>query len=170
MKKLGIYAIAAAVACAAAPAAAAPIITFDGTSGAFSNANIGLGSFDDLIPFTTGTGVLAADVVSIAVSNLTDIDFTSVTLNGIPFTPDDTDGAGVGREEWYITGLNVTAGPQQLRIQGNSGGNGSYAGTIAFAARQVPEPAGWTTMLLALGLLGGSLKLSRRQSMKSATA
>ena len=171
MKKLGLFAAAAVLACAAAPASAAPIIIdFTGNSGAFSQTGIGAGAFDDTGTFTVGTGMLGADIVTIALSELTDVDFTSVTLNGVEFTIDDTDGSGFGRENRFLEGINVTSGTQTLRVQGVSGGEGAYAGTISFVARQVPEPAGWTTMVLALGLLGGGLKMSRRNKRVPATA
>jgi hypothetical protein len=167
MKKLGLFAVVTALACVAVPAQAAPIIDFNGTSGAFSNTNIGSGDFNDLYTFNVADlGIVSGTITSIAVSMITDINFTSVSLNGIEFTNQSSGTA----EFRSIQNVPVTAGPQQLRVRGNSGGNGAYAGTLAFVARPVPEPAGWTTMVLALGLLGGALKLSRRKPAIAATA
>lgn len=161
MKKLGLFAVATALACAAVPAQAAPIIDFNGTSGAFSNTNIGLGGFDDTFTFNVADlGIVSGTITSIAVSVITDIDFSSVSLNGVEFTNQ----ASGSTEFRSIVNLPVTAGQQTLRVRGNSGGNGAYAGTLAFVATPVPEPAGWTTMVLALGLLGGALKISRRKT------
>ena len=167
MKKLGLFAVATALACAAAPAGAAPIIDFNGTSGAFSSTNLGEGSFDDTFTFTVDDmGLVSSNITSIAIDALTDITFSSVTLNGIEFTNLLT-----GTQEFRsIQNVSVSVGDQTLRVQGNSGGNGAYAGTLAFRAQAVPEPAGWTTMVLALGLLGGALKMSRRKKMVPATA
>jgi opacity protein-like surface antigen len=171
MKKFGLFAVAAAVACAAAPAVAAPVIDFNGISGTFGNTNIAAGSFDNTFNFSVSdNGIVGATITSIAVSALTDVDFTSVSLNGVEFTNEISDGAGIGREFRSIGALTVASGSQTLRVRGNSGGNGAYAGTLAFTAQAVPEPAGWTTMVLALGLLGGALKLSRRKGMTPATA
>jgi hypothetical protein len=167
MKKLGMFTVAAALACAAAPAAAAPIIDFNGTSGAFSSTNLGAGGFDDTFTFSVADmGLVSSNITSIAINMITDIDFTSVTLNGFEFTNQLS-----GTQEFRsIQNVPVNMGSQTLRVRGNSGGNGAYAGTLAFRAQQVPEPAGWTTMVLALGLLGGALKLSRRKTLTAATA
>ena len=171
MRKLGLLAVATAIACAAAPAAAAPVIDFNGISGTFGNTSIGLGAFDNTFNFTVAdNGIVGATITSIAVSALTDVDFTSVALNGVEFTNEISDGNGIGREFRSIGSLTVSSGVQTLRVRGNSGGNGAYAGTLAFTAQQVPEPAGWTTMVLALGLLGGALKLSRRKNQVSVAA
>ena len=173
MKKLGLFAVVTALACVAVPAQAAPIIDFNGTSGAFSNTNIGAGSFDDPYTFTVqDLGIVSGTITSIAVSMITDISFSSVTLNGIEFTNQSS-----GTTEFRsIQNIPVGAGPQTLRVRGNSNGNGAYAGTLAFVSsavpnpNQIPEPAGWTTMVLALGLLAGALKLSRRKPLTPAAA
>lgn len=171
MKKLGLFAVATAIACAAAPAAAAPVIDFNGISGTFGNTSIVAGSFDNNFNFSVSdNGIVGATITSIAVSSLTDVDFTSVILNGVEFTNEISDGTGIGREFRSIGSLTVNGGVQTLRVRGNSGGNGAYSGTLAFTAREVPEPAGWTTMVLALGLLGGALKLSRRKGADIVTA
>lgn len=163
MRKMGIYAAAAALACAAMPSAAyaVPMIDFNGTSGAFTNTNIGPGEFDDLYTFSVADmGIVSGTITSIAVelNPATDIDFSSVMLNGIEFTTIFT-----GETEFRrITNLPVQEGEQTLRVRGVSAGNGAYAGTLAFGAvQQVPEPAGWTTLAVALGLLVGGMKLSR---------
>src|SRR3546814_10702224 len=56
--------------------------------------------------------------------------------------------------------LPVTSGMQTLVINGTSGGSGSYSGTLAFA---VPEPASWAMMIAGFGLLGGAIRVRKRQ-------
>lgn len=165
MKKLGLFAVAAALVCAA-PAAAAPMIDFNGTSGAFSNTNLS-GDFDDTFTFSVAdTGIVSGTITSIAVDIITDVSFSSVSLNGIEFT-----NLLSGTTEFRsIQNVPVMTGDQTLRVRGTSGTSGAYAGTLAFRAQQVPEPAGWTTMVLALGLLGGALKLSQRKRVTAVTA
>ena len=168
MRKFGLYAVAGALALALPAAAqAVPIIDFNGTSGAFKNTDI-TGDFDDTFRFTVADdGIVGSTITSIAVSILTDVNFTSVSLNGVEFT-----NLLSGTTEFRsLEALPVDSGEQVLRVQGNSGGNGAYSGTIAFVAQQVPEPAGWTTLVVALGIFGVGLKLSRRtRSDRPATA
>jgi hypothetical protein len=167
MKKLSTLAAAVVLSCAAAPSTAwaVPIISFDGKSGAFQNANIAAGEFDDTFSFSVADmGVVSGTITSIAVDFVTDVNLSSVTLNGVEFT-----NLLSGETEFRsIMRLPVASGAQTLRVRGESGGNGSYAGTLAYAASQVPEPAGWTTMVLALGLLGAGLGMSRRKVSPSA--
>lgn len=169
MRKFGLYAVAGALTLALPAAAqAVPIIDFNGTSGAFQNTNIAGGEFEDTFRFTVADdGIVGSTITSIAVSILTDINFTSVSLNGVEFQ-----NLLSGTTEFRaLESLPVMDGEQVLRVRGNSGGNGAYAGTLAFVPQQVPEPAGWTTLVVALGILGAGLKLSRRtQSGRAATA
>jgi hypothetical protein len=160
MRKFGAAALAAALACALPTSAeAVPIIDFNGTSGAFKNTSIDRGRFSDVYKFTiSDMGIVSGTITSIAVDFASDVDFSSVMLNGVEFSnliSGDT-------EFRRITNLPVSGGQQTLRVRGRSGGNGAYAGTLAFTAQAVPEPAGWTTMVLALGLLGTGLTISRR--------
>jgi len=160
MRKFSLYAVAGALALALPAAAqAVPIIDFNGTSGAFTNTNIAGGEFDDTFRFTVADdGIVGSTITSIAVSILTDINFTSVSLNGVEF-----DNLLSGMTEFRaLESLPVMDGEQVLRVRGNSGGNGAYSGTIAFVPQAVPEPAGWTTLAAALAILVGGLKLSRR--------
>src|SRR3546814_2216837 len=93
--------------------------------------------------------------MSVAISLLTDVSFSSVTLNGHEFNIDEI-GATENRS---FLNLPVTSGMQTLVINGTSGGSGSYSGTLAFA---VPEPASWAMMIAGFGLLGGADRKSTR--------
>lgn len=162
MRKIGLYVVAAALASAALPSAAqaVPIIDFNGTSGAFKNTGIPSGEFDDTYRFVVEEdGIIGATITSIAVSILTDLNFSSVTLNGVEF-----DNLLSGTTEFRaIEAVPILDGEQVLRVQGNSGGNSAYSGTLAFTAQTVPEPAGWTVLAVALAILGCGMKLSQRQ-------
>ena len=110
-----------------------------------------------MIPYS---GLAAATISSIFSTNLNNnVDFTSVTLNGAAFTTVST-----GSVEFrYLNNLPITGGVQTLLVNGFSGGNGSYAGTLAFESQgaspvlsgsAVPEPTSWAMMLLGFGIVG----------------
>jgi hypothetical protein len=166
VKKLLLAAALATVSITAMPAAhAATFITFDGTSGTFGNNNIVSGDFDDTFFFNVPLDGTAGNTISsIRVSSTTNIDFTSVTLNGDPFDIDST-----GTVEFRSITSPVLAGQQTIRVIGTSGGNASYAGTISYAA--IPEPAVWATMLIGFGAVGTTMRRTRRQrGLATATA
>jgi hypothetical protein len=166
--RLAFLTASAALATAAVPSAAsaAPIINFNGTSGIFGNTGLPAGDFSDEYRFQVASdGLLGAVITSISVSPLTDVTFTSVLLNNVPFTP-----VIAGSSEFRAReALAVTSGQQSLTVNGNSGGNSVYAGTLAFVAQQVPEPGTLATMAVALGFLGGGLSLSRSRKRSEET-
>lgn len=158
MKKLFLSAAMAVAAplALASPAHAAAVINFDGTTGTFGNTGIGAGAFSDTLHFNVpGLGSVGATISSIAVSLLTNVDFTSVTLNGVEFNIDS-----MGMHEFRTIVLPVSPGQQELVISGTSGGAGSYSGTLAFA---VPEPATWAMMISGFGIAGAALRARRRK-------
>lgn len=160
MRKLILLSLAAAAASLPTVAHADPSIEFNGVSGTFENDGIAAGAFDDIFTFSVNLdGNVSSSITSIAIDALTDITFSSVTLNDVEFT----NFASGKREFRAVDDVPVMSGEQTLRIRGNSGGNSSYAGTLAFAAQQVPEPGTLATMAVALGFLGGGLGLSRRR-------
>jgi len=163
MKKLIAGVVAAAV-CGAASAAAAAIIpiTFtspgpDGSfSGTFGDRGIATATFTDTFTFTLPTGLASTVVNSTLQGSSTDVNFTSVTLNGVTFNV----GAAGQNEFRFLDNLPVTSGTQTLTITGTSAGNGSYDGTLAFApaVRGVPEPASWALMIVGFGAAGAMLR------------
>ncbi|MCF8708050.1 FxDxF family PEP-CTERM protein [Rhizorhapis sp. SPR117] len=159
MKKLLLSAaLAMSTIIVSAPAQAAAVISFDGSTGTFGNTVLGAGAFSDTLHFTVpGMGSVGATISSIAVSLLNNVDFTSVTLNGQAF-----DIINMGMQEYRSITLPVTAGEQTLVISGTSGGRGSYSGTLAFA---VPEPASWAMMITGFGLVGGAIRMRRRKGI-----
>ncbi|MFM7028084.1 MAG: FxDxF family PEP-CTERM protein [Chakrabartia sp.] len=148
----------------AAPAADGSI------SGTFQNLGIAAGAFTDTFTFNLpSAGDLNATISSIFRAALNNnVDFTSVTINGQEFTVGST-----GAVEFrYLNGMNVPAGQQTLTVNGTSGGNGSYAGTLAFAPLLggVPEPAAWTTLLAGFALVGSSMRRNRPSRLQKVSA
>ena len=170
------YAAAAAVALTAVPASAATVIYTSGStigliagpSGTFSGgfeASVVTGTGAEVGPdftatFTFGsptTGQAAGSAISIALGNMSNINFTGVTLNGVTGTvvngPVDTAvvfGAPVafgGTNQLVLTGqLNPPSGM----------GNGSFGGNVTIAA--VPEPTTWALFILGFGTIGAALR------------
>jgi hypothetical protein len=165
IKMLLAAALASATMLSAPAAQAAQFISFDGISGTFGNNNVAGGSFDNTFTFDVGSlaGTAGGTISSIRVSSLTNIDFTSVTLNDEAFDVDLT-----GTVEFRHITLPVGPGLQTIRVKGTSGGNASYDGVIAFAA--VPEPATWATMLIGFGAVGTAMRRGRRNRGPAAVA
>lgn len=168
MNKAVISVVAAAVAAFAVPAQAAETIALvpsGGTlTGAYAKAGVGLGSFTHEYTFTLpSAGSTSASLVTVALSAVQNIDFTSATLNGNALTLLPT---GVFEGGSIIT--STVAGLQTLTINGVSGGNASYSGTVNFipAAGGVPEPATWGMLILGFGAIGAAM---RRRNALSAT-
>jgi len=174
MKKIILaVAVAAALAGAASAASAAIMpVTFttpgaDGSfSGTFGDTGITSTTFTDTFTFNLPTGFATTTVTTGLQGLATDVSFTSVTLNGHAFTV----GSAGTNEFRFLNNLPVTTGTQTLILTGTSGGNGSYAGTIAFApaVKGVPEPASWALMILGFGGVGATLR--RRRSAPALAA
>ena len=157
MMKLLFGAALAVAAVSAVPAQAAKFLTFDGQTGTFGNTNVTTSSFTDTFTFTVPSNGLAGSTISsVKVSKPTNIDFTSVTLNGAEF-----DITSTGMFEFRSITAPVLAGLQTIVVKGVSGKNASYSGTLAFAA--VPEPATWAMLLFGFGAVGATLR-SRKSS------
>jgi len=157
------YALLGAVGlCLATPSFAASVINFDGKSGTFGNANIMTAAFTDTMTFDISKmGLLGATISSIAIDASSDLNFTSVTLNGVEFTNVVSD----GYEFRALRSLAVLPGLQTLVVSGTTGGNASYAGTLAFTAA-VPEPAAWALMIGGFGMVGGVMRRRARQVVR----
>ncbi|WP_298668249.1 FxDxF family PEP-CTERM protein [uncultured Sphingomonas sp.] len=166
MNKMAFLATAAAAAFVAAPASAATTINLVpvlGTlSGAFGNAHPH-GSGTDVYNFTVPSdGSVFGYVGSIGLRfTFNDLDFTSVTLNGVNF---DINSSG-WIEDRTIT-LPVLAGVQTLSVSyKNAQRFSSYGGFVSFTAGAVgavPEPATWALMILGMGGIAGAMRHRRR--------
>jgi hypothetical protein len=152
----------------------------------FGDTGIPTGSFTDNYVFTipqngTGSGSVTTTVSVAGVGGVNDLDFTSVTVNGLPATPvyRDAGGAicttpGVGTcgatETFAINDVPITSGVQNtISISGTSRGNGSYGGNATFIP-SVPEPSTWAMMILGFGIVGFGMRHSRRPKLLAQAA
>ena len=175
MKKLLLAAVASTIAFAAAPAAqAAQFINITGPSGNYGDDNVTCANggsfctFTNTFNFTTPTGfnLASADISSVLVgtNGATDINFTSVMLNGQNFNILST-----GTQEFrnLLNQALIAGGANVLTVNGTVGqangtapANASFAGNLSFAAQAaaVPEPATWGLMVLGFGMIGSAAR------------
>ena len=144
------------------------LIPNEGTPGSFSAA-FGLtheaaGAFTDTFTITGSTsGFVSASLVTIGFMPETNINFTSVTLNGLPLI---VTGGGMGVEVAALP-LSAFSGPLTLVVTGTAAPTlavgtaiaASYAGTVNVSS-PVPEPESYALLLAGLGVVG---LLSRRR-------
>lgn len=142
---------------------------FSGTVSAFiGNSGIAAGAFSDTFQFTLGQTGLGSGSLSTSTSifgDLTDLDLTSVTVNGMAATRNATPQNLV--ETYYLYGVPITAGVlNTITVVGLSRGNGSYGGNVTFVpfASGAPEPASWAMMILGFGLAGTAMRYRRRST------
>ena len=175
MKKLILAAVASTVAFAAAPSAqAAQYLAITGPSGAFGDdsvtcANNGVScSFSRTFTFTTPAGynLASSDISSVLTGNnqATNIDFSSVTLNGVEFNILST-----GTQEFrnLLNQTLIASGLNTLLVSGTVGAagsatpaNASFSGDLSFATQvaAVPEPATWGLMVVGFGMIGAAAR------------
>lgn len=158
----------AAVVALAAPASAATIVLNeeDGTLSGGFDATVTDGSVDAPASFTrefTFTlpemGVTSVSITTNStVDAMTNLDFTSVLLNGAALTLSPRGGAEFG----FLTNFPTMAGLQTLTVNGIARGNGSFGGNITFSpTAAVPEPATWALLLLGFAAVGFSMRRSK---------
>ena len=130
-------------------------------SGTFGNTDIGAaGAFSNVFDFTLPTGLTNFTISSTASSDATNVNFTSVSFNGMDFAVNSTGTFEIRSLEGSPVMLG---GVQHLVVNGVTGSSGAYAGTISFAPGAVPEPATWGLMIVGFGGVGGLLRSRRRQ-------
>lgn len=125
------------------------------------------GTFSRIFTFFTPTGFNLTNVTAqnIASSPLTNIDFSSVTLNGVAFAVTN----GVLDSAALFNQMLVTGATNTLVVNGSTGGNAALSGNLSFAAvSAVPEPATWAFMLIGFGAVGYSMR--KRPAYKLAQA
>jgi hypothetical protein len=182
MKKILTGALAAASFMVLATPASATVNLPDGTldplscnvSSTLCTASFNYGPLafaDDFIKKVTFTlpqlGSIGSSVTTEFSFATQDIDFTSITIDGIhAFLQGGTDPAA---ETWSISGLTgLSAGLHYIEFKGTSAGSavdqsgGTFGGTLTFAA--VPEPATWALMILGFGLIGGAMRRRDRET------
>lgn len=123
--------------------------------------------FTDVFNFSIAgsPGSTNSQVGTILLNGSQNINFTSITLDGNPFTLTSALGAA---EQWSCCGpggqgsLLLSVGSHNITLVGNLiGANpGSYSGTIN--VQPVPEPATWAMMLLGFAGIGMTIRRRRQ--------
>ena len=172
MKKLALALAGSAAFAIAAPASAATVVLeadpgSDTFSGTFAGAVVNSGPFTREFTFVLPeSGVTAATITTAAVNMASNIDFTSVTLNGQNFTLSPN-----GTFEFGSILLNTMSGVQTLVVNGiattTPGTNARFAGVITFTPGAIPEPGMWALMILGFGFIGGALRSRRNTAVKT---
>lgn len=147
---------------AAAPASAGTYLQFAESTANFGNTQVQPVGFADVIELgnfggyiNPGQAYKMSGTISTSYQSgaqlAQDINFSVVSLNGTNFTlsPD-------GRFEFGFVADVASAASNLLRINGSSGSNASYAGTLNIAA--VPEAATWAMMIIGFGAVGATVR------------
>jgi hypothetical protein len=94
-----------------------------------------------------------------------------VLINGVQIATDNSDGVNA---VWTPNSYKFTAGSSSETFTFTSadvGGAPSYGNELTLVSLvAVPEAATWAMMLLGVGMIGGGLRLSRRQNMAATAA
>jgi hypothetical protein len=155
----------------AAPVSAGTYVQFSGSTATFGDTQVQPVGFADVIDLGDFGGYISAGQAykmsgTISTSyqsgaqSVQDINFSTVSLNGKNFTlsPD-------GQFEFGFVADVASAASNLLRINGSSGSNASYAGTLTIAA--VPEAATWAMMIFGFGAVGSMARRRVRADRKS---
>ena len=144
-----------------ASAAVIPVSVSSGTAH-FGNT-VGNGAFSDSFTFSLSLPSFgSSSLITISLGSLKDIDFSSVDLNGDPFTGSVSTVGGDELEVFTLNMPNLPAGSYSLNVNGTaSNGPASYAGTLNITP--IPEPASWALMMGGFALVGSAIR--RRRSV-----
>lgn len=130
------------------------------------------GAFSHQFTFTVGSQSSANSSFTTILLGASDIDFTSIFLDGFAFTQTGFDPFA---EEWQLAAVSLASGSHTIFVNGSVVGasnNGAYSGGLNVAA--VPEPATWAMLLFGFGAIGfgmrrrGAIKRSQQVSFAHA--
>ena len=116
-------------------------------------------AFSQTATFVTPAGFnIVSSTISTVLSGAgTNIDFSSVMLNGVSFGLTPTGVVEFGQ----LLGQSLVAGATNtLTVSGITAGNASFSGVLAFGS--VPEPATWLMMMF--GFAGIGFVMRRKQA------
>lgn len=127
-------------------------------------------SFTDSFLFTIGppggaligTGSGSIITSTSLLFSATDLDLTSVIVNGVALTISRTADGLI--ESSGTSNVSIFSGQlNNITVTGLSRGLGSYGGNLTFIpAAAVPEPGTWALMLIGFGAVGLSMRSRRR--------
>ena len=175
MKKLALMLTALAATAISTSASAVTYVNtgpvISGASSTFSTALAGKsGSFTDVIHFLAPVNYMLQSATISTVqtgSKATNVDFTSVLLNGVAFTLSPT-----GQVEFGSITNQPLWGMNTLTIIGKAGigaklADATFGGTLSFG-NAVPEPATWALMLLGIGGIGAGMRRRKVSALRFA--
>lgn len=174
-KKLAYLSTIAVASFMATSAQAAQFIDITGPSGNFGDNEVVCAtgapapcSFTRSFNFVTPVGfnLTSVDISSIisATNSATDINFSSVMLNGVNFNTLST-----GAQEFrnILNQSLVPGGNNVINVAGTTGGNASFGGNLSFASvAAVPEPAAWMLMLIGMAGVGYSMRRKDKPTLR----
>jgi hypothetical protein len=120
------------------------------------------GAFVHVFNFNIADSADASSTVTTIELGSTDIDFTSISLDGFAFTQTGFDPAA---ENWELTAAFLGAGAHSITVSGSVVGasqDGAYSGVLNLASVPIPEPGAWAMMILGFGGIGGMMRQRRR--------
>jgi hypothetical protein len=175
MKLLSVFAGAAALIALGAPAEAV-VLNFTGghanLDGPVSTdpAVAGTGFTDTFSFDTTGVNMISGSLTThwLTDSNanvVEDLDFTSITLDGVLLTNNSTSDAN---EEWSLPSGALLAGSHTLLVNYNidaasDANHAAYSGDLYLtSATPAPEAATWAMFIGGFGMVGAGLRTRRR--------
>jgi hypothetical protein len=130
----------------------------------FGNTVTSKGNFTDTFNFllpTSGVGGGTVTTVAAKFHTATDLDFTSVLINGASAAIVKSANGIV--EFASSAGISLPGGMNSIVITGLSRGNGSYGGSLSFTP-SVPETATWGMMLIGFVGMGAAMRYRRKST------
>lgn len=137
-------------------------------SASFGQSGIVAGMFEHIYEFTLPQNGMASGTITtsaVRFHGIDDLDLISVFFNGVQLTGV----TGALNEVVFANSVPIIGGQlNQIVINGESRGNGSYGGQGVFAP--VPEPAAWAMLIGGFGFAGMALRRRTRVRLSYSAA